>query len=595
MELLRPNFVLDNRIKNITPQQNTNLSRTPSFRAGKGEVGKELGDYVLKSLNADNSFLKDTFNNPKKRETFLQTLGSIIVATAATLTNILTSSDEVEETPEIPDKSVSVEESKIDNSSEPLTEKIEEEKVEEKPQEPLKKENHLEFKTLRGKKPQIETDYIDFVHDKFADNEIVSNKLTLLFNEFCGVNRNNKHLLNDEAIENKVLVQKIFNEIKENADDTDKLSEITSNYLSLAPVENIVATEVQTPAPVETAPLEEVVISDAEKEKLLDEELEKIKTIFTKSPADVAPKTISKAVSVLKKQFPEDLNDIENLFDKLSSVEDKKIFIIDIANKIVSNIAVKDYLKNDFANKIDFRLYNELKKAEISNSNIKKISDFLMLQYAKDLEITNNKKDFNVKITNDYSINNKFKKIMNLFNLIKSQEITLTSNDKEELNADDIIEELKKDYFRNDGRVTYKNLIAYLYGMKHNIKNLDDFEMRKNEHFNGNIRFSNLLNTLNNEKIFNNALFSNHSKLRFIERFVLNENFGNKSFDKATREKVRSFIETLKKELSSGITVCSYYADDNCAKIGAQIRFQNPEHEDIIITLNSQGKMHTII
>lgn len=595
MELLRPNFVLDNRIKNITPQQNTNLSRTPSFRAGKGEFGKELGDYVLKSLNADNSFLKDTFNNPKKRETFLQTLGSIIVATAATLTNILTSSDEVEETPEIPDKSVSVEESKIDNSNEPLTEKIEEEKVEEKTQEQLKKENHLEFKTLRGKKPQIETDYIDFVHDKFADNEIVSNKLTLLFNEFGGVNRNNKHLLNDEAIENKVLIQKIFNEIKENADDTDKLSEITSNYLSLAPVENIVATEVQAPAPVETAPIEEVVVSEAEKEKLLDEELEKIKTIFTKSSADVAPKTISKAVSVLKKQFPEDLNDIENLFDKLSSVEDKKIFIIDIANKIVSNIAVKDYLKNDFANKIDFRLYNELKKAEISDSDIKKISDFLMLQYTKDLEITNNKKDFNVKITNDYSINNKFKKIMNLFNLIKSQEITLTSNDKAELNADDIIEELKKDYFRNDGRVTYKNLIAYLYGMKHNIKNLDDFEMRKSEHFNGNIRFSNLLNTLNNEKIFNNALFSNHSKLRFIERFVLNENFGNKSFDKATREKVRSFIETLKKELSSGITVCSYYADDNCAKIGAQIRFQNPEHEDIIITLNSQGKMHTII
>lgn len=104
-----------------------------------------------------------------------------------------------------------------------------------------------------------------------------------------------------------------------------------------------------------------------------------------------------------------------------------------------------------------------------------------------------------------------------------------------------------------------------------------------------------LLDIVNNEKIFNSGLFSNHSKLRFLERFVLNENFGTKKFENATREKVRIFIETLKRELSRGITVSSYYADEDMEKIGAQIRFQNPESESVIITLNSQGKMQTII
>ena len=110
MELLRPDFVLKNNVRNITPAQNTQVN--PNFKAGKADIGKELGDYVLKSLNT--SSIKDTFNNPKKRETFLQTLGSIIVSTAAALTNILTNSENKEdtliETPERPVEPIMTEE-----------------------------------------------------------------------------------------------------------------------------------------------------------------------------------------------------------------------------------------------------------------------------------------------------------------------------------------------------------------------------------------------------------------------------------------------------------------------------------------------------
>ena len=132
MELLRPDFVLENNVRNITPAPNTQVN--PNFKAGKADIGKELGDYVLKSLNA--SSIKDTFNNPKKRETFLRTLGSIIVSTAAALTNILTNNE---------DKEVSA----IETSERPIEPIMTEAKAEEENIQPVKR--NLVFKTPRGK------------------------------------------------------------------------------------------------------------------------------------------------------------------------------------------------------------------------------------------------------------------------------------------------------------------------------------------------------------------------------------------------------------------------------------------------------------
>lgn len=590
MELLRPDFVLKNNVKNITPAQNTQVN--PNFKAGKADIGKELGDYVLKSLNT--SSIKDTFNNPKKRETFLQTLGSIIVSTAAALTNILTNSENKEDT-------------LIETPERPVEPIMTEEKAEEENIQAVK--SNIAFKTPRGKKPQIESDYINFVNEKFGDNEAISDKLKLLFNEYCGINRNNKHALNNEVVDNKTLIPKIFVEIKENADDIEKLDNVITGYLSFAPVINVMdlmkqevlqediikeeerAVVENTKIKLDEQPVvPEIKISEAEKQKELEQKLDKIKTIFSDESIDISPKTVTKAISVLKKQFPDDIEQIELVFEKLATSNDKKIFIVDLANKMVSNEAVKDFANSELCDKIDFRLYNGLKKAGVKNENIKKIAEFLMLQYAKEIDIINDNNDFDVKITDDYSINNKFKKITTLFGLIKSQEITLTSNDKAALDGNDIIDELKKDYYRNNNRTKYKNLVGYIYGKNHRIYDESNFDTHIYEN-----RLKYLLDIVNNEKVFNSGLFSNHSKLRFIERFVLSENFGTKKFENATREKVRMFIETLKRELMRGITVSSYYADDDMEKVGAQIRFQDPENENIIITLNSQGKMQTII
>ena len=410
MELLRPDFVLKNNVKNITPAQNTQVN--PNFKAGKADIGKELGDYVLKSLNT--SSIKDTFNNPKKRETFLQTLGSIIVSTAAALTNILTNSENKEDT-------------LIETPERPVEPIMTEEKAEEENIQAVK--SNIAFKTPRGKKPQIESDYINFVNEKFGDNEAISDKLKLLFNEYCGINRNNKHALNNEVVDNKTLIPKIFVEIKENADDIEKLDNVITGYLSFAPVINVMdlmkqevlqediikeeerAVVENTKIKLDEQPVvPEIKISEAEKQKELEQKLDKIKTIFSDESIDISPKTVTKAISVLKKQFPDDIEQIELVFEKLATSNDKKIFIVDLANKMVSNEAVKDFANSELCDKIDFRLYNGLKKAGVKNENIKKIAEFLMLQYAKEIDIINDNNDFDVKITDDYSINNKFKK-----------------------------------------------------------------------------------------------------------------------------------------------------------------------------------------
>ena len=576
MELLHPNFNLD-RTKNITPEKNKKLVIQPDFRGNKADLSKELGDYIIKSLKSDSNFLKDTLNSPKKRETFFKTLGTVIVATAASITNILTSSDK----------------SGVKDEKEQLmstTTKKEETKNKHLVQ---KNTDEIKFKTPRGKKSQIEIEYINFVNDNFANDNITSNKLKLLFNEYCGFNRNNKHVFGDQSVENKTAIKSAFEEIKEVSNDAEKINNIVSKYLEATPISDNIKL---APAKIqqENTPCEpEAKITsntEIDKEKELKKQLDDIKTVFCNADLDLAKKTISKATKILAKLVPENIAQAKQIFEEMDTNEEKRFFISDIANKIVSSRAIKTYTDQHMDQKINFRQYNELVRAGIDDSNIKKIVEYLVLQYAKNIEITDEYNDFKAQIINDYPINNKFKKIMNLFSFIKSQEITLTSNDKLESDKDDLINELKKDFYRNNGHTSYKNLVAYLYGNRHHINNVSDFE--KNQYEN---RFKYLLNVINNDKIFNNTLFSNHSKFRFVERFVLSENFGNKKFECATKEKVKSFIEELKRELSKGITVNSYFADEDKEKIGAQIRFNNSEFGNMVITLNSQGKMHTII
>ena len=197
---------------------------------------------------------------------------------------------------------------------------------------------------------------------------------------------------------------------------------------------------------------------------------------------------------------------------------------------------------------------------------------------------------FAVTIPGDFSINKKFQTIRNAFEIITSEQTTLSSHEDNEFDKNSLINELKFDFKRNRNRTTYKNIVAYLYGNKHEVNTLKDFD--KNQY---DVQFEKLISLLNDDKLFNSNLFSNHSKLRFMERYVLTEDSAYTNLARTTKRQVRYFIEALKRELGKGVNITPYYADGTPDKVGIQVRFNDPKFGVVKITLNNEEKMHTII
>ena len=82
------------------------------------------------------------------------------------------------------------------------------------------------------------------------------------------------------------------------------------------------------------------------------------------------------------------------------------------------------------------------------------------------------------------------------------------------------------------------------------------------------------------------------TKLRFLERFVLNEDFGTKSLKYATKLKVKEFIDSFKLERQDGITMKPYESYDGY--IGIRMTIPTSTMGDIEITLDDNCKIHTI-
>jgi hypothetical protein len=174
---------------------------------------------------------------------------------------------------------------------------------------------------------------------------------------------------------------------------------------------------------------------------------------------------------------------------------------------------------------------------------------------------------------------------MDAFSLIKGVDVNLKAEENLFYDKQTIINDLKTD-FEAHGKTTYTNIVRYLYGNKHDVNGLKDFDKHQSDY-----RFNFLINALNNDKLFNPKLFSNHSKLRFIERFVLNQDFGEKKFEHAIRENMRILIENIKDAIKNGVNVTTY---SNKYVNGVQIIIPSEEFGEIKITLDDGQKFHTI-
>ena len=582
MQILSKNFSLPKNIKTINNSPTKQVSN-PNFKSSKTKIAKELGNELTKHLQREN--IKDILTNPKKKTLFFEMVGATIVATVSNIVNLMGDTDEEI----IIDKKIkeNVKQDKVENEIHIIGEKQEFVNTEEKTISP----SNIKFERLKGTTPKIENDFQDYVNENFADDNITSDRLKLLFNKFGGSNRKKLFVYEDLTLKSGEILSFILEELKKSDKDNEKINSVINTYQKIQSVEN----------PTIQAPLKEISIKIPDEIQEIINRYPNIKNkyneIITTSKNKQEAKDRTKSINEFIHPDIKDLNketlkkarqninkNYTNLLENLSLVAsglpeyDKIEFYTKIANKETWN-------KNKNNSGVTFSLYNNLHASDLSDENISKIIDLIKHGQVNSIDINPENKDFRIALPAIKSLNRNFKTIVEVFSLIKNEQINLKAEEHIVYNKETIIEDLKKDYFEH-GKTTYPNIIKYLYKNNHEINGDWDFDKRHVDY-----RFNFLIEALNNEKLFNPQFFSNHCKLRFIERFVLNQDFGEKRFESAIRTNIRKLIESIKTAIKNGVDVTTY---SNEYVNGVQLSIPTEEFGIVKITLDNGEKIHTI-
>ena len=584
MQILSKNFSLPKDIKNVNNQSSSKLSN-PNFKSSKTKIAEELSSSLTKHLSTD--AIKDIFSNPKKKNLFLEILGATIVSTVANIVNLMGGEEKVEENL-LPQVGVQKQEVDTKNKDTQV----------EKTQSLKKETEVIKFERLKGTTPKIENDFQNYVNENFADDNITSDRLKLLFNKFGGSNRKKVFLYEDLSLKSGEILTFILDELKNAKKDTEKINSIINIYQNIQSIDNIVPSKIKKEVSIDIPKDVSEIINRYPKIKEKYNEI--IKSSKTKEEAKERTKIINDFIhpdikdlnkETLKKARQNINKNYTNILENLSLVAsglpeyDKVEFYTKIANKEILEDAILTWNKNKNNSGVTFSLYNNLHASELSEENISKIIDLICCGQVNSININPENKDFKIALPSIKSLNRNFKTIVEVFSLIKNEQVNLKAEEHVVYDKETIIEDLKKDYFEH-GKTTYPNIIKYLYKNNHEINGEWDFDKRHVDY-----RFNFLIEALNNEKLFNPQFFSNHCKLRFIERFVLNQDFGEKRFENAIRTNIRKLIESIKTAIKNGVDVTTY---SNEYVNGVQLTIPTEDFGDVKITLDNGEKIHTI-
>ncbi|MBR1984313.1 MAG: hypothetical protein IKA31_01085, partial [Clostridia bacterium] len=241
MQILSKNFSLPKNIKTINNSPTKQVSN-PNFKSSKTKIAKELGNELTKHLQREN--IKDILTNPKKKTLFFEMVGATIVATVSNIVNLMGDTDEEI----IIDKKIkeNVKQDKVENEIHIIGEKQEFVNTEEKTISP----SNIKFERLKGTTPKIENDFQDYVNENFADDNITSDRLKLLFNKFGGSNRKKLFVYEDLTLKSGEILSFILEELKKSDKDNEKINSVINTYQKIQSVEN----------PTIQAPLKEISI-----------------------------------------------------------------------------------------------------------------------------------------------------------------------------------------------------------------------------------------------------------------------------------------------------------------------------------------------
>ena len=297
------------------------------------------------------------------------------------------------------------------------------------------------------------------------------------------------------------------------------------------------------------------------------------------------PEEIKKCINSININYSNSLELLANIINDSDEKEKNKIYKR-IVDKEISKTAIDSWeqVKDNF--KSGFSLFNELIRNNIDNDSIQKLDELNYKGAFSDIKIDSISSDMKLTIPAKNSFNWTFAYIKQIFELVTGNKVTLQAKDDIKFEEKTLEKELVDDYNLN-GKTTYPNIVKYLYSNHFKIIDGNSFKYKKIDY-----RLKFLLDILNNEEVFNPKLFSPHAKLRFLERFVLNEDFSPKSLYSATKYKVKHFIDSLRLEQQSGILINPYKSLGGY--VGMHMVLPTTQMGDVEITLDDKCKIHTI-
>jgi hypothetical protein len=565
-------------IPTTSQHQTTNLN----FKAGtpkkitNPKTFDDLSKMLLTQCNETSGLenlktqLNNLLKNPSKNKQFFAILASLLTATAAKITELI--SDEEENTKSVVSNDG---DEVILNSTSKTTKKITKGKTKKQTDNSpilIKFKKHL---GMAGKSEKALETAINNSISKFELEIPEQNQLIAFYNQFCGVNnKGTSFSATNEELANSTIAQNLADKINNSVDKETltKIKEEFSTYTTdkkenLQPTEEIV---VPSQLQVRNNLKESYLKQDKDSRNMIDEFISSV----CQNPLNVQKRVFGRISS----NYPECLSHISAAYFSIPPESRKREALISqIANNTISKEALETWGTDKISCLFDFIEYNSLLFNSVDKDTIEKLAlmkksgslqHIYLNFYNKGLELTSRK----------IFIGDSLKLISDIYKRVRPSKYRLNDSDEGPITIADIEAEVTKK------RSSYLKLYKYL-----SIDGKDYLNEGK---------MSNLIVTFNNSQ-FNKDIFTMHSYLRFIERYVMPE------FDSTDRiytgqltstyiAKVKNLKEALNKVLNEQLSIKEYTTNDSNISAPKIEIFDNNNKQKYTITINAQGKIHTI-
>ncbi len=584
----------------LKPQYQPHFQANPKIAQEKilKGISENLMSNALK--NGDVLELSTIINDPKKNKVFFATLGSLMVAAATKITEMLTggSKEDVSSSEDI------IEGTKVKKGDE-VQQKNEETFVDTKvadneiipvvsdkssvinKEEPLKEEivlirlsRHQGMPNAKEKALEIG---INDVSERLNLEVEDKNSLISLYNKFCGNNyKGISYNQSNAELSNSVISQELTGELGQ-CSDKKSLKEIINKYNLYSsekfeqPIEEPVKEiPVEVPAVIATRNnIKNAYVSlDEDSRQSVNEFLD-----YVANQDSILPK---KVLQKINKDYSDCLPEIATINSKLiqlvNAQNKENEFLSLLSNGLIAKDALKTYLYDDLAKSFSFIEYNSLVYNNCSTESIENLAKMRNKGDISSIIMNYADNSFELKFHSNY-IDWSLRTILKTFKAIHGDSTRGLQCYEQIYKIEDIENEI------NNNKATYPLLYEYL-----NIKGKNVLNKGKEEQ---------LLKIYYGAKV-NQDFFTMHSYLRFVERYIMpkfKNELGTLSSTQIKYEYKSKFAilrNSILDTIKSSVKVYEYSVEEaNIKAPKIKVPYGNAG-EFFEITINDAGKVHTI-